>query len=288
MIRAVIGVLVAALALTACSREPEGRRYQLKGQILAIEAPRQQVLIKHEDIPGFMPAMTMMFTVQDASLLTDKAPGDLVTATLLVSDTSARLLTLDKTGHAALEAPAADEPVKSAVPILDTGEAVPDQAFVDAQGRRRHLAEWKGQALALTFIYTRCPLPEFCPRMDRQFAAIQQAIKADARLAGRARLLSVSFDPEHDTPEVLAQHGRLLGADPTVWTFVTPPAAENAMFAGRFGVFLERPEGDPATITHNLRTAIIDAQGRIVKVYTGNEWTPDQVIADLKAVVSAS
>ncbi len=287
MSRSVIGLLLASLLAAGCSREPAGRRYQLQGQILAVEADKRQVLIRHGDIPGFMPAMTMMFGVKDPALLAGKKPGDLVTATLFVSDTRAHLLTLDTTGFAPIAQEAGDRPVASTVPILDRGERVPNQTLVDAGGGTRHLADWQGQALALTFIYTRCPMPEFCPRMDRQFAEVQRAIAGDVRLAGRARLLSVTFDPAYDTPAVLAAHAKTVGANPAIWTFAAPPAADTAAFAGRFGVFVERPTGDAVTITHNLRTAIIDRDGRIVKVYTGNEWTPAEVVADLKAIVSA-
>ena len=124
--------------------------------------------------------------------------------------------------------------------------------------------------------------------MDRQFAEVQRGITASARLAGRARLLSITFDPAHDTPAVLRDHAETLGADPKIWTFAAPPADENVAFAGRFGVFLERSPEDPVMITHNLRTAVISPQGRIVKIYSGTDWSPAQVLADLRALVPTS
>ncbi len=288
MSRAVLLLVAAVLAATGCAPEPAARRYTLEGQVLALDPPKRQVLIKHGDIVGFMPGMTMMFSVHDGNLLKDKSAGDLVTGTLVVSDTQAYLATLDTVGHAPVEAADVTAPAANVPAILENGEPVPDQVLIDQDGRQRRLPGWKGQALAVTFIYTRCPMPEFCPRMDRQFAEVQRAILADRRMAARARLLSISFDPAHDTPAVLLDHAHALGADPTIWTFAAPPAEQNVAFAGRFGVFPEPSPGEPALITHNLRTAIVSPEGRIVKIYSGSDWTPTQVLADLRALVPAS
>jgi protein SCO1/2 len=133
----------------------------------------------------------------------------------------------------------------------------------------------------MTFIYTRCPLPTFCPLMDRHFAAMQSSLAEDPSLQ-RVLLVTVSFDPAADTPPVLREHARQLKADPRRWTFLTGDRDEVDRFASRFGVSVSRALNDPRDITHNLRTAIVDAGGRLVKVYTGNDWTPDQILADLK------
>jgi len=137
--------------------------------------------------------------------------------------------------------------------------------------------------LAVTFIYTSCPLPTFCPLMDRHFASIQQTIKNDPALK-RVHLVSVSFDPLTDTPPVLKKHAQSLDADPARWTFFTGDRDDIDQFAARFGVSISRELNDARDITHNLRTVVIDSSGRLVKVYTGNEWTPAQVIADLRSV----
>jgi protein SCO1 len=128
-------------------------------------------------------------------------------------------------------------------------------------------------------------MPTFCPLMDRNFAAIQTKLKEDPSLASARKgvqLVSISFDPITDTPPVLKKHAATLGADPKTWTFLTGDRDEVDKFAGRFGVSVARVTADARDITHNLRTAIIDPSGRLVKVYTGNEWTPDQLLADLK------
>ena len=269
-------MLVALLA--ACNREPPARQYELQGQILGIEPTRNEVLIRHGAIAGFMPAMTMPFTVKDAGLLSGKEPGDLVTATLVVTDLNAHLSTLTRTGHAAIDAGA----VPNTPHILVPGEPVEDAALVDEQGKPRRFAGFKGHRVAVTFIYTRCPLPEFCPLMDRHFAAVQKTIAGEKELRD-VRLVSVTLDPEFDTPAVLSRHAARLKADPAVWTFLTGEAAAVTKFALQFGIFTERDLGTGANLTHNLRTAIVDAGGRIVKVHSGRDWTPADLVADLKA-----
>jgi protein SCO1/2 len=125
-------------------------------------------------------------------------------------------------------------------------------------------------------------MPTFCPLMDRHFVAIQEKLAAEKRSG--VRLVSVSFDPIVDTPPVLKQHGKMLGADPKVWTFLTGDRDEIDRFASRFGVSVSRALNDPLDITHNLRTVIIDREGNLAKTYTGNGWTPDQLLTDLKAL----
>ena len=269
--------LVALLA--ACNREAlKQRQYELQGQILAIDPARSEVLIRHGAIVGFMPAMTMPFTVKDAGLLSGKEPGDLVTATLVVTDLTAHLSSLTRTGHAAIDNP----PAASGPHILLPGEPVEDALLVDQQGRARPFSGFKGHRVAITFIYTRCPLPEFCPLMDRHFAAVQKTIAGENDLRD-VRLVTATLDPEFDTPAVLSRHAERLKADPAVWTFLTGEPAVVTKFALQFGIFTEKDLGTGANLTHNLRTAIVDADGRIVKVHSGRDWTPVDLVADLKA-----
>jgi protein SCO1/2 len=150
------------------------------------------------------------------------------------------------------------------------------------------VSEARGKAVALTFIYTRCPLPTFCPMMDRHFAAIQRAAAKDSALKGRIRLFSVTFDPAYDTPRVLAAHARSAGADPSIWTFLTGDRDEIDRFLARFGGTVERNPKDPIDIVHNLRTIVVDPKGRLVKIYTGADWSPEALGADLKAALNAS
>jgi protein SCO1/2 len=274
--------LVWLVAAAACTRPAETRAYELQGQILAIQAERKEVLIKHEDIKGFMPGMTMPFTVKDGALLSGKQPGDLVTATLVVGDVDAHLSTLTKTGHAALEAPPA---VGDAPRVLALGDEVADALLIDQDGKPLPFSSLRGRRVALTFVYTRCPLAEFCPLMDRHFAAVQKTISATPSLSD-VRLLTMTFDPEFDTPAVLQAHARRRNANPAVWTFATGDPKEIARFAGQFGVYVEQSSPGSADITHNLITAVIDRDGRLVERHTGNDWTPAELVADLTAAAA--
>ena len=276
---AALGIVATA---AACSRPEPPRRYPLTGQVLAVHPERQQLTIKHEDIPGFMPGMTMTFPVTPATLLEGRVAGELITATLEVSESTGRLVAITHTGTA----PLPDNPnaLAMAAQPLDVGDPMPDAAFIDHHDARRSFSEWTGTATLVTFIYTRCPLPTYCPLMDQNFATIQRAVAEDRALQGRVRLVSISFDPDHDTPAVLAKHAGRLKADPAVWTFLTGDRVTIDRFAGRLGVGLLRPAA-ATEITHNLSTILVGADGRIAKIYTGSDWTPNQAISDLRALL---
>jgi protein SCO1/2 len=276
--------LLIVVCASCSSVPPQARQYELQGQILAVRPETSEVLIKHGDIKGFMPGMTMPFKVRDAQLLQQVEPGDFVTATLMVAPEDAWLASLQKTGHAALEAPAA-MPTAAFVRPVQPGDPAPDTVLTDQFGEPLSLPSWKGSAVALTFIYIRCPLPQFCPLLDRRFAEVQRLITSDPSLEGRARLLSVSFDPDADTTERLAAHASRLGADPSIWRFATAPRDIVDRFAASFGVNVIRERDQ--TITHNLRTAVIGADGRVVSVHEGSEWTAAQIVADLRRGLGA-
>jgi protein SCO1/2 len=281
-------LILLSIGGAACSSSArnENRVYTLQGQVLSIDPARKTATIKHEEITGFMPAMTMPYEAKETRVLEGLAPGDLITAKLTVEPAAAYLTEVRKVGTAPLGAP----PVESAEPapsassgfeLIKQGEPVPDARFLDQNGNARTFSSFKGHTVVMTFIYTRCPMPTFCPLMDRHFAAIQKTLQSDPALKD-VRLVSVSFDPLTDTPPVLLKHAQELGADPRRWTFLTGDRDDIDKFGARFGVSVERAMNDQRDITHNLRTVIVGADGRLVKVYTGNEWTPEQVVADLK------
>jgi len=271
--------MVIAMLASACHQAQPSREYELIGQILAVRPERREVVIKHADIKGFMPGMTMPFTVRDTALLSGREPGDLVTATLVVGETEAYLSTLTATGHAPVsEAP----PAAPAAEVLGPGEPAADAALVDQDGTNRPFSSFRGHRVALTFIYTRCPLPDFCPLMDRHFASIQQTIAATPSLAD-VRLVTVTLDPDFDRPAVLKAYAKRRGADSAVWAFLTGDPAEVNRFASQFGLYVEHNPGNAIDITHNLRTAVIDREGRLVVVHSGNSWTPAELVAELTA-----
>ena len=270
------------LGAASCGRGASPRQFALEGQILAVRRERQELTIRHGDIEGYMPGMTMTFPVSASSLMAERVPGELIKATLEVGDRGARLVAITHTGTAPLPSPSE---VGLAAGVLDVGDAVPDAAFIDERDRRRSFSEWKGTLTLVTFIYTECPLPNFCPLMSQNLATIQRAAGEDARVRGRVKLVSISFDPEHDTPAVLARHAARLKADPEVWTFLTGDRVTIERFAARFGVGLIRTPEDPSQITHNLRTVLVGADGRVVRIYSGNDWTPSVVLADMRTAV---
>ena len=288
-------VLAAILAVTfvAMRRSPASseRTFALQGQVQSITPDRQEAMVKHGAISGLMPAMTMPYRFKTKAELDALKPGDLIDGTLVIVSNDAFLTGVRKTGEAPIEKPPAESLITGstldrATALLQPGDTVPDGAFVDQDGRRKTFQSFRGSSVVLTFIYTRCPLPTFCPMMDRHFVTIQEHMKTDPALK-HVHLVTVSFDPVRDTPAVLRKHAKELDADLAHWTFLTGDLKAVSTFASRFGISVVRNPNDDRDITHNLRTAVIAADGTLMKVYTGNEWTPDEILADLKPVANA-
>ena len=283
------GVLAALFFVRNNTRDQH--TYALQGQVQSITPDRQEAIVKHGEIKGLMPAMTMPYRLKDRKEFDALKPGDLIDGTLVIVSNDAFLTGVKKTGEAPIEKPPAEALVTGstldkAVKLLQPGDTVPDGAFVNQNGRRETLKDLRGSTVVLTFIYTRCPLPTFCPMMDRHFVTIQERLKADASLK-HVHLATVSFDPVRDTPAVLRAHAKELGADLQRWTFFTGDLKAVDDFAGKFGVYVVRNPNDERDITHNLRTAIIGPDGTVKKIYTGNEWTPDDILMDLKPAANA-
>ena len=286
MRRLALLLLLLPILFVGCSRS-QARQYPLKGQIIAIGDSKSlpgriEMTIKHEDIPGFMPGMTMGYLLKPGTHADGIGAGDLVTATLVVNGGELYVQDVHKTGHAAL--PADAKPIRI-MDVMAPGDTVPDDPLVDQTGATHRLSDWRGRALAVTFVYTRCPVPDFCPLMDRHFADLQRAILSDPALRDKAHLVSVSFDPAHDTPAVIKAHARERGADPRGWSYLTGDAAAIEHLTSRFGVSAIEEHDAPESITHNLRTAIVDPKGRLVTIYNGNEWTVDGLLHDLRAQI---
>jgi protein SCO1/2 len=271
--------LLAVTLLAGCGHPP-ATQYPLEGQVLAVDVAHRQLTIKHGDIPGFMPGMTMSYPVATPALMAGRTPGETIRATLAVSNATGQLVAIEHTGSAPL--PAGTNAVALASSLLGLGDAVPDVALIDEHDHRRSFSEWKGTVTLVTFIYTRCPLPNFCPLMDEHFATLERSLAADPMLRGHVKLVSITIDPTFDTPAVLAAHAARFQADPAVWTFLTGDVATIDHVAAEFGVGILRDPEQATNITHNLRTTLLDADGRIEKVYSGNDWTPGEVLADLR------
>jgi protein SCO1/2 len=274
-------VLSTAFGGFACRAPgPAARTYQLKGQVLAINQARQELTVKHEDIPGFMPAMTMPYKVRDAGLLKERKPGELIGATLVVEASDAYLRSITHEGVAAL---AEEVPETRVMDLLEVGEAVREGELVDERGARRAFSAWRGRVVIVTFVYTRCPLPTFCPLIDRHFAAVQEQVRSSADLRDRVQLVSVTLDPEYDTPAVLLRHAAQLNADPAMWSMLTGSREQVETFASQFGVSIIREGAKPEELVHNLRTAVIDGNGKLVTILSGGEWQPSELIAEIRS-----
>lgn len=278
--------IIALLLGLACSRTPPPQTYQLTGQVLTVQPATNEILVKHDDIPGFMPAMTMPYGVKDPALLKDRVPGDLITATLVVEAGVPHLSAIAKTGSAPLPNDARTTiPAAAGVSLLKPGDPLPDLPLVDQDDTPIAPAGFRGSAMAITFIYTRCPLAQFCPLMDRRFAEVQAIVAADPSLAGRIKLLSISFDPAFDRSQVLRAHAKKLAADPAVWRFATADEAVVDRLAAAFGVNVIREKD--GTITHNLRTAIVDSGGRLTQILDNNAWTAEELVRGLRDALAA-
>jgi protein SCO1/2 len=256
--------------------------YTLKGVVRSVAPESGRVLIHHEEIPGFMKAMTMPFQPADESVLGLLHPGDAVEGILHVEkqDGAVRdyqLRDLRVTKAAAPKALSPDisrsrVPLREKPPILRVGEEVPDFAMTGQDGKTSRLSDLRGKVIVLTFIYTRCPMPDFCPLMDRKFSELSQRLDAFPKRAKDIRLISLSFDPENDTPDVLRKHAAIRGATPPLWSYAVASHEELARIAPRLGLFFG-PDGKE--IAHNLCTAIVDPAGRLARLEVGtrpNRW----------------
>jgi protein SCO1/2 len=278
-----IALLAALAAAASCS---SAKTYEMQGQILGVNRDKLEILVKHGDIPGLMPAMTMPWKVQTASMLDNVGTGDLIAAEIEIQNNQGVITKITRLGTAKPDVPPPGGAAAPGVKYLMPGDEVPNQMFVDQDGRERDFNTIRaGRPMAVTFIYTKCPIPTFCPAMDRQFAEAQSLLK-EKGLDARAALLSVSFDPKNDTPPVLKAHAQKLGFDPKVWTFVTGEREAIDRFAASMLVTLVRGEAaNPDEIGHTLRTTVVGRDGRIVKSYSGADWTPQDLVAELERLI---
>jgi protein SCO1/2 len=269
--------VVAMLLLLGCEQKPAGKRYELEGRVVAVDSGSRLVTVAHQEVAGLMPAMTMPFQVGHGEewVFGKMAPGDHIHATLVMTD------------HAELQDISFSHGSDSAgdgtsqLRIPEAGDEVPDFRFVNQTGKSISIRQFRGKPLLLTFIYTRCPLPDFCPRMSNNFRGVLQRLEESPAAFAKAQLLSLSIDPEFDTPKVLRAYGSQYGGkiDPRFehWEFATGSPEVMRKAADFFGLAYNTKDGQ---IVHSLRTVLIGADGRIAKVYPGNSWTPSDLARD--------
>jgi protein SCO1/2 len=276
-LRSLAQLLLFPLLLSSCAKQEQKETnlltFPLKGEVVAIDTISSRITISHEEIQNYMMAMTMPFKVKNRALFGGVSVGDSVICTLVVSRTESWLETIQVSTTA--EKPQILAPGDIQLRHLyQPGDTLPNEPLTNQDGRVIRISNFRGQAMALTFIYTRCPLPDFCIRMSNNFARIQRALSKDRSLDGRWHLLSISFDPKYDTPSVLKSYAKTYGADFTSWDFVTGSPTSIARLAGGLDLAFAEDEG---LIQHNLRTALLNKEGKLVRVVNGNEWNVDEI-----------
>ncbi|HJR07281.1 MAG TPA: SCO family protein [Pyrinomonadaceae bacterium] len=292
-VRLAIFLLLVGAVVGGCSPPPEqnrGQRYELKGKIVSFNKAQQQVVIQHEAVPDFMEAMTMPFTLKEDSAYDVMRAGDRIQATLVVDEGRTRLenpIITQAIEGAAPAKPDDDAAVGPTEPGI--GASVPDATLVNQDGKRINLRQYQGHALVVTFIYTRCPLPDYCTLMSNNFAAIKRELDKSPELSATGvHLLSITLDPAYDTPKVLRSYGAAHTENYESekfddWEFATGDPKEIRRVAAFFGLSYKQ-EGEQ--IVHSLRTAVISPDGKLYKMFRGNEWKPEEVISALKEMQS--
>ncbi|MCI0744581.1 MAG: SCO family protein, partial [Verrucomicrobia subdivision 3 bacterium] len=208
-------------------------------------------------------------------------PGDNVTFRMIVTDEDGWI---DRIKRLGTTSPVANPPdsfrrVREVDP-LKVGDVMPDYRFTNHLGQAVSLSDFKGQAVALTFIFTRCPFPTFCPKMTQNFEAAQNKLKSASDSPTNWHLISITIDPAFDTPAVLKNYATQYHSDPARWSFVTGELIDITAIAEQFGLLFYRPDpNQPAGINHNLRTVVLTASGKVHKIMTENQWTPDDLVA---------
>jgi protein SCO1 len=260
---------------TAAFRSEPAERHPLKGIIRQVDASRSEITVEHEEVPGYMAAMTMSFPVRDdPQVMGLLRPGDRIEATLAVGKEHywlEKILTRGFVPTPVSVAGAATPPPHHAI---GPGDLVPDFSLTDQTGHTVQLSKFRGQSVALTFIYTRCPVATACPMTTAKFSQL------DALLRGKGigHLLTITVDPEHDTPQVLAEYAKHAGADPKRWSFLTGPPQEVARVGADLGVIYYPDRGQ---IVHSLAAGVIDPDGKLSTIYYGEAWQAEHLFRDM-------
>lgn len=286
--------------LTGCSEKPGTpstdpskstaesiTNYPARGVILAVEADKKRVQVKHEEIVGYMPAMSMPFEVRDTNELRGLSAGQRVTFRLRVTGTDGwidQLRVIEPTAWSSAADPKSqganskDNAIRVLpnVPTLNVGDRLPDYGFTNHLGQPFHLSDFKGSAYAFTFIFTRCPFPNFCPRITDHFTQVQTQLKERKGGPDQWRLLSITLDPEYDTDAILSAYGNRAHADSTRWWMARGSYDTLDRISGHFGQYYAQG-ASVAGQNHNLRTVVVDPTGRVSQIFIGNEWTVSEL-----------
>ena len=254
--------------------------FQVTGLVLEVKPAEKSVKIKHDAVPGYMPAMTMSFDVKETNDLAGIEAGDPVSFRMTVTDTYGWIDQIKKTGPKRNDLPTTGpfRHVRDVDP-LNEGDLLPEYHFTNQLGQAFSTAQFKGQVLAINFLFTRCPFPTFCPQTARYFANTQDKLLAMPNAATNWQLLTISFDPEFDKPSVLKRYAEYYYYNSNHWTFATGALIDITAIGDQLGLKFWR-DGNGG-FDHNLRTVVFDPTGRLRKVFVGNEWTPDELVEEI-------
>lgn len=281
-------LLIVSVGLSCGPRRSANeKRYPIKGKVVAVDTTDHTVTIAHDDIVGYMPAMTMPFKIKNEADLQMVKPGDQVTGALVVDDLSSWVEITSIVEGAPPVSQNVDVPGEP-----KPGTEVPDFGLVNQDGKRIHLSQYRGKTLLITFVYTRCPQPDQCTLMSNNFAAIDQSLQKQPEIYDKTHLLTISFDPDYDTPKVLRSYGASHTgrySDETFqhWEFASGTKDEVKGVAQFFGLrYYHDTESNDEEVIHSMRTAIVSADGKLFKLYRGNEWKPEEVLGELRSLTS--
>jgi len=261
----------------------ERQEFQVRGVVQEVKAPDKEVVIKHEEIPNYMPAMTMTFEVKNANELSGISSNDVVSFRMIVTDDDGWIENLTKVGvstNANADLIRSRTRIVREVEPLAVGDKMPNYPFTNSLGEKVELKDFAGQAYAFSFIFTRCPFPTFCPRMNNNFEAAYKQLIAMPNAPTNWHLLSISFDPEFDTPQRLKEYSATYNPDPKKWSWVTGAMIEIDAITEQLGLVFTFENN---TYNHTLRTAVVDKNGVIRQIFWGNEWTPQDLVKELVA-----
>jgi len=271
----------AAAGNPAASSSTNQQVFQVKGVVKELQPDGKTIVIKHEEVPNYMPAMTMPFEVKSTNELRGLRPGDAVAFQMIVTDADAWIDHIAKLNAAQPAEPPPRPALRLArdVDPLKTGDLLPEYHFTNELGQAVSTRQFKGQALVFTFFFTRCPYPTFCPLMANNFEETQKKLLALPHGPANWHMLSISFDPEFDTPALLKAYADRYNYNPEHWNFVTGALIDVTAIGDQVGEYFGHDE--TGAVVHNLRTVVVDAQGRVQKIIPENKWTSDELVAEI-------
>ncbi|MCH6255393.1 SCO family protein [Puniceicoccaceae bacterium K14] len=276
IVKRVVSLFWLLIILTSCS-DPNTKEFQVSGVVVEVLEEQRKLVIDHEEIPDYMPRMVMPFKVKPGAWDETIAAGDVLSFEYKVQKTFSWIDNIKKTGTAELlEDLVSKASFGNGTELLSVGDLMDDYAFLGIDGETVRLTDLAGNRIAMTFIFSRCPVPEYCPRMMRNFSAVAGALEKSDSISDKWTLLTVSFDPEYDTPEVLDAYGDSFGQESDNWLMMTCEDSETlSKLAVDVGLKFGETNG---TYLHNLRTVVLDEERRVLKIFTDENWDPEALV----------